>query len=114
MTLRPVYRVTVFVPPAHLEALKAGLCAVQPLELGGYAEVLWTAAPGEEQFRPLAGARPAQGEVGELVRLPSVRLEFSLPREPDRLARVIDQGIRPYHPWEVPAIFVDECWAALP
>ena len=48
MKLIPVYRITVFVPPAHLEALKAGILAVDDLALGDYREVLWTSAPGFE------------------------------------------------------------------
>lgn len=114
MTLTPVYRITVFVPATHLEALKAGLCAVDPLASGDYDQVMWSMTSAEEQFRPLPGAHPAQGRIGEVTRVPSVRLEFAIPRDPQRLQRVLDQGIRPHHPWEVPAIFVDESWAAWP
>ncbi len=114
MRLVPVYRVTVFVPPEHAEALRRGICAVDPLQAGDYGEVMWTAAAGEEQFRPLAGARPTLGTVGELSRAPSVRLEFAILREPERLRRVYEQGIRAHHPWEVPAVFVDEAWFPLP
>lgn len=114
MTLTPVYRITVFVPETHVEMLKAGICAVDALGAGHYDQVIWSVSPAEEQFRPLPGAQPAHGVIGEVTRVPSVRLEFMLPREPERLQRVIDHGIRPHHPWEVPAIFVDESWAVLP
>ena len=65
-------------------------------------------APSIEQFRPLAGANPTLGGIDELVRAPSVRVEFCIPRDDARLRRLIEAGIRPNHPWEVPAIFVDE------
>ena len=104
MRLVPVYRVTVFVPPAHLEALQAGICAVDSLRQGDYEHGMWISAPGIEQFRPLAGAQPAQGRTGELECVETVRLELCLPRDPERLQRLIEQGIRPHHPWETPAI----------
>ena len=110
----PVYRVTVWVPPADLARLQLGICAIEGLQLGEYDQVMWVSAPGREQFRPLHGAVPAVGIIGEATEGASVRLEFAIPRDPERLQRVIDQGIRPNHPWEVPAIFVDESWFPLP
>jgi hypothetical protein len=43
-----------------------------------------------------------------------VRLEFAIPRDAALLARIVEQGIRPHHPWQVPAIFVDEALLPLP
>ncbi len=114
MRLQPVYRITVFVPPADLAALQAGICAVDPLQAGRYDRAMWVSAPGEEQFRPLPGAQPALGAIGELVRTPTVRLEFAIARDRQLLERIVEHGIRPYHPWEVPAIFVDEALLPLP
>ena len=114
MQLIPVYRVTVFVPPAHLEALQAGICAVDSLRQGDYAQGMWCSAPGVEQFQPLEGAHPAQGRIGELTRVESVRLELCIPRDAQRLQRLVEQGIRPHHPWDVPTILVDETWFAQP
>ncbi len=114
MRLVPVYRVTVFVPPAHLETLQAGICVVDSLRQGDYEHGMWISAPGMEQFRPLAGAQPSQGRTGELERVETVCLELCIPRDPERLQRLIEQGIRPHHPWETPAIFVDESSFPLP
>ena len=114
MTFEPVYRVSVFVPPAHVQRVVDAICAVDDLRIAGYDRVLWTSAPGIEQFRPLPGATPTAGEVGELTRAPTVRVEFCIARDHERLQRVIEHGIRPAHPWEVPAIFVDESLLPLP
>jgi hypothetical protein len=114
MKLQAVYRVTVYVPPAHVQRVVDAICAVDDLRIAGYEYVLWTSALGTEQFRPLPGATPTQGEVGELTRAPTVRVEFCIARDPERLRRVIEQGIRPSHPWEIPAIFVDESQLPLP
>lgn len=108
MQLIPVYRITVFVPPQHLEALKAGILSVDDLAIGAYRDVLWISAPGLEQFRPGTSATPTLGVAGQLTSAPSVRLEFSIARDADRLRRVIVDGVWAHHPWEVPAVFVDE------
>lgn len=114
MHLHPVWRITVFVPPAQLRAVQDGICAVDPLQSGDYDRAMWLSSPGEEQFRPLPGAQPAVGTIGEVTRLASVRLEFVIPRDPALLARIVEHGIRPHHPWQVPAIFVDESLLPLP
>lgn len=114
MRLVPVYRVTVFVPPAHLEALQRGICAVDSLQQGNYEHGMWISAPGVEQFRPLARAQPSQGRIGELERVETVRLELCIPRDPERLQRLIEQGVHPHHPWRTPAIFIDESSFPLP
>lgn len=109
-----VYRITVFVPAGHVQRVIDGVCAIDELRIGDYAQVLWTSAPGSEQFRPLPGAQPTQGVIGELEHSASVRIEFCIARDEARLQRVIEQGIRPHHPWQVPAIFVDESQLPLP
>ena len=114
MRCLPVYRITVFVPADHVQRVIDGVCAIDELRIGEYAQVVWTSAPGSEQFRPLPGAIPAQGAIGELERNASVRVEFCIPRDAARLQQVIEDGIRPHHPWEVPAIFVDESQLPLP
>ncbi len=107
MKLVQIYRVTIFVPPDHLDALKAAICAVDPLDIGTYEHVMWS-SPGEEQFRPTYGAKPTAGVIGERISLETVRLEFCIPRDPQRLQHLIENGVFPHHPWEVPAVFVDE------
>jgi hypothetical protein len=109
--LRPVYRVTTFVPPEHLEALLAGITRAVPLRHGDYDSVAWWWAAGTEQFRPLPGSNPTHGRVGQTERVATVRLELSIPREPELLAKLLDEGLVPHHPWEEPAVFVDEAFA---
>jgi len=114
MRLRPAYRISVWVPPAHAQRVLDGIVAVDELRLGGYDRVAWIAAVGSEQYRPLAGANPTQGRHGELERGDSVCVQVCIPRDGERLRRVVEDGIRPHHPWELPAIFVDETMLPLP
>ncbi len=108
MNVMPVYRISVFVPAEYAQRLIDGICAVDDLRCGNYDRVLWTSAIGTEQFRPLAGAHPALGKVGEVTQVSCVRIELCIARDETRLRRVIEQGIRAHHPWQTPAIFVDE------
>ncbi len=103
----PLYRVVVFVPTAALDEVKQGILAVDALAAGDYEHGRWS-APGFEQFRPHAGASPVQGEAGHTEVVDSVRLEFCLPRDPQRLQRIFEQGIAPHHPWQVPVVQVEE------
>lgn len=113
MILRAVYRVSVVVPVGHVQGVLDGVRAVLPLDSGDYAHWAFISAGGEEQFRPLAGAQPAQGVIGELERVASQRIEFCIERDGALLSALL-AAIRAHHPWQVPAIFVDESRAPLP
>ncbi|HET7176727.1 MAG TPA: hypothetical protein VFK21_12060 [Gammaproteobacteria bacterium] len=108
MNLRKVYRITTFVPPEHLEALLEGIASEVPLRYGRYDRAAWWSAVGVEQFRPLPGAKPTAGTIGTIERVPTVRVEFAIPRDPAQLERLITKGLRSHHPWQEPAVFVDE------
>lgn len=107
-----VYRVVTFVPTKHGEEPEENIAKIIsavneiiPLQYGKYDCVCWSSLPGEEQFRPLAGSNPTAGKEGELTSEPSVRLEFSVPKDGKLLQRVIDEAIVPNHPREEPVIF---------
>jgi len=108
MVLRPIYRITTFVPPAHLETLLDGITRVVPLKIGNYDRVAWVSTGVTERFRPLPGSNPTAGKQGELEQVEPVRLEFTIPRDPALLERLLTEGLLPHHPWEEPAVFIDE------
>jgi hypothetical protein len=111
MAVRPVYRITTFVPPDHVDAVLEGVEREVPLVFGRYDHSAWWSAPGVEQFRPLPGSTPTVGKPGQIERLPTIRLEFAIPRDPTLLERVLSRGLLPNHPWEEPAVFIDESQA---
>jgi hypothetical protein len=106
--MRPVYRITTFVPPDNLDAVLAGVEREVPLVFGPYDRSAWWSAVGVEQFRPLPGATPTVGTPGQVERVATIRLEFAIPRDRQLFERVINRGVLANHPWEEPAIFVDE------
>ncbi len=106
-----VYRVVTFVPTKHgdepennIAKIIAAVNKVTPLRYGRYDCVCWSSSPGEEQSRPLSGSNSTSGNEGEMTFEPSIKLEFSVPRDEKLLQRVIDEAIVPNHPWEEPVI----------
>lgn len=93
-------KIVTFVPtgPA-LRAVHAALSDAGAGALGDYSHCSFATA-GTGQFRPLAGAHPAIGEVGKLERVAETRLEMVLPR--GRRAAVV-AALRVAHPYEEPA-----------
>ena len=114
LQLEPVYRITVFAPEGAVGRLLASIRRITPLGDARYDSVHWVIRDCREYFRPLPGSEPARGKPGELHEEPSVMLVFAIPRDAELLQKVIDEGIRPAHPWESPSIFVDESFYPLP
>jgi hypothetical protein len=82
MLVHRIYRVTVFVPPGYVDSLLDGVVREVPLTYGQYDRSAWWSAAGVEQFRPLPGSTPTVGKPGQVERVPTVRLEFAIPRDP--------------------------------
>jgi kynurenine formamidase len=111
MPLQRMYRITTFVPPGHVDSLLEGVLREAPLTYGPYDRCAWWSAAGVEQFRPLPGSTPTVGTPGQVERVPAIRLEFAIPRDPALLEQVLTRGVIACHPWQEPAIFVDDSLA---
>jgi hypothetical protein len=98
----PLDVLVVYVPRAQTEALLAALFAAGAGRVGDYEDCAFV-APGEGRFRPVRGAQPAIGRVGELERVAEDRVEVVLPR---RLRSVVVDALRTAHPYEEPAFHV--------
>ena len=92
----------VFVPPAALDAVRDAVFAAGAGRIGGYERCSWF-AEGTGTFRPLAGASPTVGEVGEEEHVAEMRLETVFPAE--RHDEVV-AALRAAHPYEEPAFDV--------
>jgi len=110
MPLTPVYRLTTFVPPPHEARVRDAIAAAGGATYGRYRGVFWTSGPGIEQYEPLPGSHPVSGTVGAVSYGASSLVLCLVERDDALLARVI-AALRAAHPWEEPAIFVDDCWA---
>lgn len=108
MQFSPVYRIKLYCPPECAEPIIAAVLKVVSLRYGNYDCVAWTSSAGVEQFRPLSGAKPAVGDIHQVTRGDSVKIEFSVPRDEQTLQQVVVQGIFPVHPWDEPVILISE------
>jgi hypothetical protein len=94
----------VYVPVPDTQRVLAALFAAGAGTIGDYRECAWV-TEGTGQFRPLAGADPAIGTVGDLEMVAENRVEVVLPR--DLRGRVV-AALREAHPYEEPAFHVLE------
>jgi dinuclear metal center YbgI/SA1388 family protein len=106
----PLDKVVVFVPQPDTERVLDALAAAGAGAIGDYDRCAWTVA-GTGTFRPLAGANPTIGRVGEVEDVWETRLEMVLPRS--RRGAVV-AALRAAHPYEEPAFDVIELAAPEP
>lgn len=92
-------KLVAFVPPEAADGVRAALVAVGAGSLGAYDSCTFS-TPGEGRFRPLEGADPSLGRVGEVEVVAEVRLETLYPR---RMRREVVAALRAAHPYEEPA-----------
>lgn len=92
-------KLVVFVPVEDADRLLDALAAAGAGAVGDYERCAWTTT-GTGTFRPLPGATPAVGTVGETASVAEARLETVLPRS--RRTAVL-RALLTTHPYEQPA-----------
>ncbi len=97
-------KLVVYVPEAAAEQLREALCEAGAGRLGAYDGCSWSTT-GEGTFRPLPGANPALGSIGNLERVAEVRLETVVARA---ARRTVLAALHAAHPYERPAYDVLE------
>lgn len=90
---------TFYVPESHVEEVKMAVFAAGGGRLGDYDSCCWQVL-GEGQFRPLNGADPHIGEVGELAKVAEYRVELVC-AEADLQQAIA--ALKQAHPYEEPA-----------
>ena len=100
----PLDKLVVFVPEDDAERLLDALAEAGAGHVGDYERCAWTTT-GTGTFRPLQGADPTIGAVGQVERVPEARLEVVLPRT--GRAGVL-RAMLAAHPYEEPAYDVLE------
>lgn len=93
-----------YVPVPDTERVLAALFAAGAGTIGDYRDCAFV-VEGTGQFRPLPGANPAIGQVGDLEKVRENRVELVLPRH---LRRAVVAALRQAHPYEEPAFHVIE------
>lgn len=96
------YKVVVFVPINDADKIREVLSGAGAGHIGNYDSASFSSR-GIGRFRPLEGATPAVGKIGQVEEVDEVRIE-ALVSEAD-LEEVCFQ-LRKAHPYEEPAIDV--------
>jgi hypothetical protein len=99
MTPHKRYKIVVYVPETHAEALRQAIGDAGAGIIGNYSHCTFT-IKGTGRFKPLPGAEPTIGEVGKLEEVSEDRIETVC--EADKLQDVL-KAIREVHPYEEPA-----------
>jgi dinuclear metal center YbgI/SA1388 family protein len=92
-------KLVVFVPVPDAPRLIDALAEAGAGAIGDYDRCAWT-VEGEGTFRPLPGADPTLGRIGEIERVVEARVEMVVP---SRLRRTVIEALRAAHPYEEPA-----------
>lgn len=91
-----------YVPVADTDVVLSALFAAGAGRVGDYEQCVFV-LEGRGQFRPLAGANPTIGKVGDLEYVAENRVELTLPRH---LRADVVSALREAHPYEQPAFHV--------
>jgi hypothetical protein len=97
-----MYKLAFYVPLEDAEAVKEAVFASGAGRIGDY-EACCFQTRGTGQFRPLDGADPHIGQVGDLEKVEEVKVELVCE---DQLIRVAVEALRAAHPYEEPAFDV--------
>lgn len=100
----PLDKLVTFVPHENAEGIRAAITDAGAGKIGDYDRCTFT-SEGEGRFRPLDGATPAIGRVGEVEVVAEARVEAVFPR--GRRRQVLE-ALRAVHPYEEPAYDVIE------
>jgi dinuclear metal center YbgI/SA1388 family protein len=95
-TRDPWYKLVVFVPADYVDLVRQALGDAGLGVIGRYSHCSF-ASPGEGTYRPLPGAQPFQGEVGELSQAQETRLEILAP---ESLLPLALSRLKATHPYE--------------
>ncbi|MFT5575111.1 MAG: hypothetical protein ACI89D_000625 [Bermanella sp.] len=94
-----MYKLIVFVPESHTEAVKTALFDAGAGRLGDYDSCAWQTL-GTGQFRPLAGSRPFLGKQDEVESVAEYRIEMLCAAA---CLKPVVAALRASHPYEEPA-----------
>ncbi|EKU37043.1 MULTISPECIES: hypothetical protein [Acinetobacter] len=88
-----------YVPDSHLESTKQAIFSAGAGGIGNYEHCAWQ-VKGIGQFKPVKGADPYIGELGELEQVEEWRVETIVIEEN---AKAVAKALKASHPYEEPA-----------
>jgi len=92
-------KLTFFVPEDHAEHVKQAVFDAGAGRIGDYEHCAWQCL-GTGQFRPMQGANPFLGKVGDLETAQELRVEMVCE---DKYIEAVIKALKAAHPFEEPA-----------
>lgn len=92
-------KLTFFVPEEYAERVKQAVFDAGAGRIGDYEHCAWQCL-GTGQFRPMQGANPFLGNVGDLETAPELRVEMVCE---DAYIDAVIKALKTAHPFEEPA-----------
>lgn len=94
-----MYRINVYIPESHLEAVKQAMFEAGGGRMGNYDSCCWQ-SKGEGQFRPLDGNNAFIGTTGQVESVQEYKVEMVCTSS---LIRQVVKSMIKAHPYEEPA-----------
>ncbi|MCO7513472.1 YqfO family protein [Pseudomonas guariconensis] len=94
-----MYKLAFFVPPSHVDVVKAAVFAAGGGRIGDYDHCAWQTL-GQGQFRPLDGSQPYLGRAGQVEQVDEWKVELVVA---DDLVVQVVAALKASHPYETPA-----------
>lgn len=95
-------KIQVFVPKSHIDKARLALGKAGVGRMGNYDYTAFV-TEGKGYFRPLKGAKPAVGKIGEIEETTEFKLEFVCDKsEIDKVIKIVKEN----HPYEEVALDV--------
>ena len=102
--MEKIFQIVFYVPADSLEQVKSAMFLAGAGQLGDYQECCWQ-IEGQGQFRPIAGANPHIGDIGNLEQLQEFKVEMLCVESAINAAVA---ALKSEHPYEEVAYFVLE------
>ena len=94
-----MYKIGIFIPATHLDAVKMAMFAAGAGRIGNYDCCAWQTA-GQGQFRPLQDSQPFIGQQGVIATVEEYRVEMVCE---ESLIHGVIAAMKRAHPYETPA-----------
>lgn len=94
-----MYKISVFIPESHLEAVKTVMFTAGAGKIGDYDCCSWQTL-GQGQFRPLENSNPFIGNQGNIEQVDEYKVEMVCE---DSLIKPVITAMKQAHPYEEPA-----------
>lgn len=96
-------KIETFIPEEYVDELRFELNEIGALTIDGKYDNCMAIYPVRGSWRPIEGANPYLGEIGEICEAEEIKVEFSCRRE---IIGEAVEVIRRVHPYETPVINV--------